>query len=88
MRLAAKETVICTFTNQRQPTGTIAIRKQTDPKDSSTVFSFFGPEDDFDLSDGETHTMSDVRTGEHRFFEEVPDGWSSTRSNATTTTRA
>jgi hypothetical protein len=76
VNLAAGETVICTFTNQRQPTGTIVIRKETDPTGTPGSFTFVGPEDDpFDLGHGEDHTITDLRVGEYNISESVPDGW-------------
>jgi len=76
VNVASGERVTCTFTNARQPTGTIVIKKQTEPTGASGQFSFVGPEEDpFQLGDGESHTVRDLIVGEYDVSEEPVDGW-------------
>jgi hypothetical protein len=77
------ETVTCTFRNTEQPqTGTIIIRKETDPDGSTQAFSFtpsFG--DAFQLADGQSKTTNDLTAGTYSVAESPLSGW--TQTNAT-----
>jgi hypothetical protein len=75
VNLAAGETVTCTFTNKRVPTGTIVIKKETDPDGNATVFDFSGPEGYFSLADGESLSMAGLRTDAYPITESLVDGW-------------
>jgi len=80
INLGVGEEVTCTFTNvQEQPTtGTIVIRKETDPNGSAQEFEFdpsYGG--NFNLSDGENNTNSTLAAGQYTVSEvNIPANWS------------
>ena len=75
VELAAGEIVTCTYTNRRVPTGTIVIKKETDPDGQLDTFEFFGADENFSLADGEAHEIADLPVGTHEVSESAADGW-------------
>ena len=75
VELAAGEIVTCTFTNQRVPTGTIIINKETDPDGQLAIFDFFGTDEGFSLADGEGHEIADLPVGTYDITESSAEGW-------------
>jgi hypothetical protein len=76
VELSAGETVTCTYTNRRVPTGTVVIKKETDPDGELTTFDFFGPDVEFTLADGEEQEIADLSPGSYQISEFAPEGWS------------
>ncbi len=74
--IGAGENVVCTFTNSSVPqTGSITIKKVTDPAGSREMFSFSGDLSISDLRDNQSDTVSDLVAGDYTVTEVVPDGW-------------
>jgi len=74
-RVAAGETVKCTFTNTRL--GTIVVRKQTVPSGSLTKFAFSGAVTGR-IADGGQLQKLNVKPGTYNAVETVPAGWAVT----------
>ncbi|MDH3308224.1 MAG: hypothetical protein OEO77_11985, partial [Acidimicrobiia bacterium] len=74
IELAAGETVTCTFHNEAD--SGIIVQKQTDPADSTELFTFtpsWG--DDFKLANGGSENSGELDPGLYSVLETVPDGW-------------
>ncbi len=77
IEVAAGETVICTFTNEKALKGTIVVKKQTTPEENpnSTTFGFtttgLTPAA-FNLQDDGTQTFSELEPGEYSVTENAP----------------
>ena len=76
-RVEPGETVVCTFRNLKL--GTLVVRKQTVPAETTTRFAFTagGGLDpaSFTLSDGEARTFAGLEPATYSLAELVPDGW-------------
>jgi hypothetical protein len=75
VELAPGEVVSCTFTNATLPTGTVIIKKETDPDGDTATFDFFGADEEFTLADGQSKEFVDLAAGTHQFSEFLPEGW-------------
>lgn len=78
--LGAGETVTCTFTTtQASQSGTIIVRKETDPPGATQQFSFstnYGA--DFQLGHGQTNTSAALSAGTYSVAEASTSGWTLT----------
>jgi len=73
---ASQDDVTCTFNNS--PPGSITVEKQTDPDGSPQNFDFDVNGNPVNLTDGGTHTISDLPPGTYTATEAVPAGWALT----------
>jgi hypothetical protein len=69
------ETVYCLFTNVPTDQGTITIIKDTNPETSGIYFDFDGDLGDFDLSDGDYVTFTNLSSDSYTVTENEPSGW-------------
>lgn len=69
-----------TVTVTERPTGTIIVRKETNPDGSNQSFSFVASwEDAFSLTDGQSHSTSGLTPGFYEIDEiDIPAGWTLT----------
>jgi hypothetical protein len=67
------EHITCTFLNT-QDNG-ITIVKETYPANADLLFTFTGDLGNFELSDGQSKTETNLTAGEYVITEQVPDGW-------------
>jgi hypothetical protein len=78
--VAGGETVTCTFTNERQPLGTVVVRKQTSPDEepNATDFGFTSTggltPGSFSLKDDGVQTFTDLVPGQFSVTEDAPTG--------------
>jgi uncharacterized repeat protein (TIGR01451 family) len=89
--LAPGGSVVCTYTDEKIPLGTIKILKEANPN-SSREFKFSGspaPVEDFALvddgDDESSRTFTDLQPGTYTISEMVPDGWELTGIACSTT---
>jgi uncharacterized repeat protein (TIGR01451 family) len=74
------EDVTCTFTNTKNPpeTGSITIRKVTNPAGDPQQFNFQFGDTSFSLGDGGSRTFGDLEAGTYSASESTPEGWTLT----------
>ena len=75
VEVAEDETVVCTFTNTRA-SGSVTIKKVTDPSPDPTGTSFtFSGDVSGSIGDGGTIVLPDLAPGTYTSTELVPGGW-------------
>lgn len=73
IRLESGETVNCTFNNTKL--GSITIKKETSPDNSSEIFDYYGTLGSHTFYDGDVDTYNNLRPGVYTVTEDSEMGW-------------